>query len=133
MHRILETVDKIVTGSRQATYGHPLDNHTRTAEMWSAYLGIKITAEQVCDLNALQKISRAAHKTMTHYEDNEIDAIGFIINKFLIKEAREQRRKAAVEPPPPPSPKKEKPAPLQLVGMEDIMPPQPPRKLHWEP
>jgi hypothetical protein len=43
---------------REGKYGTPLENHTRTAAMWSVILGVEVTAAQVCMCNAAQKLSR---------------------------------------------------------------------------
>jgi len=63
-----------------ADYGAPLENHTRTAALWSAYLGITITARQVCMLNVLQKVSRDAHSAK---RDNLVDIAGYARNAEL--------------------------------------------------
>lgn len=127
MHRILETVDKIVSVDRQLKYGHPLDNHSRTAALWSAYLGIDITAEQVCELNVLQKMSRAKHSV---HEDNEVDAIGFMLNKVMVREMRAQRL-AVVQPIVTNAPERLKRDRITLVGLEELTRP-PSGSLHWE-
>ena len=44
---ILDEAKKLVYGPRQEEYGHPIDDFTRTAKMWSAILGVPIDAEQV--------------------------------------------------------------------------------------
>lgn len=74
---IAATAIDIVHGDRNKYYGHPKDNHGRTAQMWSAYLGIPISPRQVCMLNALQKIARDAHREK---EDNLVDLAGWALN-----------------------------------------------------
>lgn len=76
---LLEAQD-IVDGKRREDYGHPAENHARTAAMWSAYLGVPITPRQVCVLNILQKCSRDAHSA-TH--DNLVDVAGWSRNAQL--------------------------------------------------
>lgn len=71
----------LVDGPRRETYGHPKDNHARTAAMWSAYLGVPISLRQVCMLNALQKISRDAHAPK---EDNLDDICGWTRNAEIV-------------------------------------------------
>lgn len=77
MHRLLDQAKAIVGGSRHAVYGDPQLTHQRTAEMWSAFLGIEITARQVCYMNILQKCSREAHWSQ---EDNSVDIAGYAAN-----------------------------------------------------
>lgn len=77
---VLEEAARIVDGDRRDDYGHPLDNHRRTAEMWSAYLGYEVTPRQVCMLNALQKIGRDAHRPK---RDNLVDLCGWARNAEL--------------------------------------------------
>lgn len=77
---VLDEADRIVGTDRNQDYGHPMKNHGRTAAMWSAYLGIPITARQVCLMNALQKISRDAHKAK---RDNLVDLAGWARNAEL--------------------------------------------------
>jgi len=74
---VLEEAQDAVGGERRASYGHPAVNHGRTAAMWSAYLGIQITARQVCMMNVLQKASRDAH---TPKRDNLVDIAGYALN-----------------------------------------------------
>lgn len=75
--KILDEAKSIVYGDRQKSYGTPLDNHTRTAEMWSAFLGVPITARDVCMLNVLQKVSRDRHAPK---RDNCVDGAGYFEN-----------------------------------------------------
>lgn len=74
---ILSEAQNIVDGDRQQTYGTPLENHTRTAELWSAYLGTKVTARDVCMMNILQKCSRDRFKP---HRDNLVDIAGYAEN-----------------------------------------------------
>ena len=74
---ILQEAGEIVCGDRHDDYGHPMANHSRTAAMWSAYLGIEINARQVCWMNVLQKASRDAHHTK---RDNLVDGAGYLEN-----------------------------------------------------
>lgn len=77
MQGILEEAKSIVTGPRQRAYGPPEINHSRTAQFWSTYLGMTITPRQVCEMNALQKLSRQCNG---HSHDSHVDIIGFIAN-----------------------------------------------------
>ena len=85
----IEEAAKLIQGERNDSYGHPLDNHTRTAALWSAYLGTHITAEQVCWMNVLQKISRTCNGVYHH--DNIVDVCGFAGNVEMIHEERKKR------------------------------------------
>jgi hypothetical protein len=60
---------------RGKDYGTPKSNLGRTADLWSAYLGTPITAEQVCVCMSLVKISRMA---AGRKEDNYVDARAYI-------------------------------------------------------
>lgn len=86
---VLEEANDIIHGARNKTYGHPLDNHSRTAALWSAYLGIPISPEQVCWLNALQKISRTC--SGVYHRDNITDVCGYAGNVEMIHDEREKR------------------------------------------
>lgn len=79
---ILAEAHAIVDGARRLSYGHPRDNHQRTASMWAAYLGRPITPRDVCMLNALQKISRDAHRPG---RDNLVDLAGWARNAELVE------------------------------------------------
>lgn len=85
---VLEEAQRVVHGSRMKDYGTPLDNHTITAGLFSAYLGIPITAEQVCYLNILQKISRSVH---SFKRDNLVDIAGYTYNLQMIHDERETK------------------------------------------
>ena len=61
---------------RGSKYGHPYPQHKRISELWSAYLGYPITANQVAMCMAMVKISRSVESPQ--YQDNYADALGYI-------------------------------------------------------
>lgn len=73
---------------RMRSYGHPSVNHACTAELWRAYLrrrhgvDVALDAQDVCLLNALQKVSREANERR---RDNLVDLIGYVMNVDLIQ------------------------------------------------
>jgi hypothetical protein len=77
---------------RGTVYGDPLENHGTTAALWSAYLRVPITAEDVCVLNILQKISRI--REQPRHEDSWLDVIGYAINVELIGEKRRRLKQS---------------------------------------
>jgi nucleoside 2-deoxyribosyltransferase len=78
---VFEEAERIVNGARRWNYGTPLLNHSRTAAMWSAYLGIPVNARDVCILNILQKCSRDRNAPI---RDNEVDIAGYARNMELV-------------------------------------------------
>lgn len=70
LDRARETVE-----SREAHYGHPVDNLDRIAKMWSAYLNKDISWRDVTNLMILLKVSR---DVFTAKEDNYVDVVGYI-------------------------------------------------------
>ena len=82
---VLDEAARLTAGERQADYGHPIEDHTRTATMWSALLGRPVTAEQVCLCMVALKLSRQCHKPK---RDNLVDACGYLRNVEMIEERR---------------------------------------------
>lgn len=88
---ILEEAQRVVDGPRQQDYGTPVENHQRTADLWTAYLhgkyGIpfEVSAEDVCFLNILQKVSRGINGLT---RDTLVDIAGYARNIELIQDAR---------------------------------------------
>lgn len=86
---ILLEAEGIVHGARQADYGHPRDNHARTAALWNAYITGKynassgLNAEDVCFLMVLQKISRQMNAPK---RDNLVDIAGYTANIEMLHE-----------------------------------------------
>jgi len=61
---------------RGTQYGHPISNHKRIAELWTAYLGFPIQPNEVAMCMALVKISRQAEDAGV--TDNYKDALAYI-------------------------------------------------------
>jgi hypothetical protein len=85
---ILEEANRLVHGDRQAAYGHPLDDFTKTATMWSAILGAPVTAEQVGLCMIAVKISRQCNAPK---RDNMTDAAGYAATVQMVVEERARR------------------------------------------
>jgi hypothetical protein len=88
---VLDEAARLTATDRNRDYGEPIDNHGTTAALWAAWLkrrhGIEIplTAEDVCFLNALQKLSRLANKVTF---DGLVDVAGYARNVEMVVDAR---------------------------------------------
>lgn len=71
MVEALEKVKELVTGDRQKDYGTPEESFDRIASLWTAWLDVKITAEDAAIMMALLKIARlrGGRKTPDAYHD----------------------------------------------------------------
>ena len=78
---------KAIIEDRGMDYGHPSDNMQRTASLWSAYLEMPITDDQVAMCLALVKVARSMESSKV---DNFIDgAAYFAICGMLATEENE--------------------------------------------
>lgn len=71
---ILSEAHDLVTGDRQKDYGDPVECWDRTAKMFSAYLGIEVSARQASDMMILVKMSRLANG---FHKDSYRDVAGY--------------------------------------------------------
>lgn len=80
-----------VYSARMADYGPPIENHERTAALWTIYLRatlrdkVSLSARDVCMLNILQKVSRDVHRPK---RDNLVDIAGYAENASLCENPR---------------------------------------------
>lgn len=65
---------KGIVEQRGAHYGDPLPNMERTADLWSAYLGVPLTPHDVAMCMVLVKCSRAR---VSYHQDNYEDIVGY--------------------------------------------------------
>lgn len=72
---LLSEANTIVT-DRHAKYGHPKEDFTRIAGMWSSYLGHPITASDVACMMIQLKLSRSK---ASYGRDNMVDVVGYAI------------------------------------------------------
>lgn len=95
---ILHEADNITSGSRNQAYGHPADNFENIAELWNAYIAIKLRMHpsnvlepsrinllnriDIANLNILQKVARLATNPL-HY-DSKVDIAGYARTQEMI-------------------------------------------------
>ncbi|AUV62010.1 phosphofructokinase [Mycobacterium phage SWU2] len=72
---ILEEAQTLIHGQRNKDYGHPRENFGYTAELFSAYLGIKVTMLDVAQLMMLLKMAR--QKGTGYHRDSTTDIAGY--------------------------------------------------------
>lgn len=72
---ILDTAKGYVTKDRANTHGDLENSFGHTAKLWSAHLGVEVSATDVTILMALLKIARL--KTSPAHEDNWVDLAGY--------------------------------------------------------
>ena len=92
---ILEEAKRIVHGDRGENYGHPLEDFSRTAKIWSAILGIEVTAEQVALCMVGVKISREVNRPK---RDNIVDGAGYFETLDMVKKERARRESMEKHP-----------------------------------
>lgn len=89
---LLEEAGDIVYGDRNKNYGHPYDNHKKTAQGWTWWLkakyddSIELDAEDVCWMNIIQKMSRESYFPT---DDGLRDTMGYAENIDIIRETLE--------------------------------------------
>jgi hypothetical protein len=83
----LAEADRLVSGDRQAAYGHPIEDFTRTGRMWGAILGIPDVDPALVGLcMAALKISREVHRPK---RDNRVDLAGYAKTIDLVRQRQE--------------------------------------------
>lgn len=74
--QVLATATEAVTKDRTETHGNAMDNFRHTANLWSAYLGVNISAYDVCQMMVIAKISRSKMGKQD-YADHYVDQCGY--------------------------------------------------------
>lgn len=92
---ILQEADRIVSHDRGQDYGHPLDDFSKTALMWSAIFGIDVQPEQVPLAMIAVKISRELNRPK---RDNLVDVAGYAKTLDMVHEERARRADAELLP-----------------------------------
>ena len=72
--RVFRKTIKIISGDRHEDYGDKTTNHQNIADLWSVFLGHKVTAQQAAICMLLVKVARLTHKRT---EDCYIDMAGY--------------------------------------------------------
>jgi hypothetical protein len=86
---VLLEAQRLVHGDRGADYGHPLDDFSRTAKLWSAILGQDVTPEQVGLCMCAVKLSRQCNKPK---RDNLVDLAGYAETVNMVIEETTRRK-----------------------------------------
>lgn len=82
---VLKEAANLVDGDRRDTHGDPRSQFKCTAALWSAYLGITVTASDVCNMNALQKMSRQKHGQINR--DDYVDGPAYMALAGEVRDA----------------------------------------------
>lgn len=86
---ILGEAERLVSHDRQADYGHPIEDFTRTGRIWGAILGIPdVSPDQVALCMVGVKMSREVNKPK---RDNRVDMAGYTKTLELVRERQENR------------------------------------------
>lgn len=73
---VLTEAHGLIRGDRLRFYGPPTENFERIAGMWSAYLGVDVSANDVCCMMIALKIARIRSGGAYH-RDSAVDAAGY--------------------------------------------------------
>jgi hypothetical protein len=87
---VTQEADRLVSGDRGSSYGHPLDDFCKTAVLWGVILKKRITAEEVAKCMSQVKVSRELNK---HKRDNLVDECGYVKCLDMVIEERARRVK----------------------------------------
>jgi len=84
---ILEEALELTRGSRQKDYGHPVENFTKIANLWTAYLENKdecviLTPKDVALMMILFKVAR---EQSGHKRDNLVDIAGYASTTAMVE------------------------------------------------
>jgi hypothetical protein len=85
---VAQEAHRLVHGARQADYGHPFDDFSKTGQLWAPILGLdKVTPEQVALCLIQVKVAREIHAPK---RDNRTDMAGYATTLDLVAQRREE-------------------------------------------
>lgn len=79
----LQAAENLLTIDRQAQYGDPIEMFERIAHIWTAILGVKVTAKQAALMMGGVKIAR---ESVNPAKDNLDDACAYLRIGEIIEE-----------------------------------------------
>lgn len=82
---IADIAKNIVYGDREKTYGHPGKNLKVIADLWSTYLSVQVSAQDVCNMMILLKVARLRNDP--DHEDSKVDIIGYALLMERLRES----------------------------------------------
>ena len=85
MDSVLNEAHGLVHKDRGEDYGHPFDDFSRTAKLWSVVLGTEVTPEQVALCMICVKLSREVNRPK---RDNRVDIAGYAETLEMVHERR---------------------------------------------
>ena len=85
---VLEEAQRLITGDRNKSYDHPLDNFNRIAKGWEVIFNTQVTEEQVGLAMAWVKICREIYQSK---RDNLVDGAGYLGTVQMVIDERERR------------------------------------------
>lgn len=74
-HAIVDEACRLVGGDRARTHGDKTVNHQNIAALWSAYLDVNITCDQVATMMVLLKVARTKLGALNR--DDFVDMAGY--------------------------------------------------------
>ena len=91
---ILDEAKRLVYGDRETRYGHPFQDFSRTAAMWSALFGRRFSPEDVALAMCCVKLSRESNRPN---RDNRVDLAGYAAALDRVVEVREENEARMAE------------------------------------
>lgn len=88
---VFQEAERLVGGDRQEAYGHPFEDFSKTAGLWSVILDTEVTPEKVALCMVAVKISRELNRPK---RDNRVDGIGYFGTLDMVVEERARREAA---------------------------------------
>ena len=87
---ILKEANELIAGDRHKDYGDKVENHNNIAKLWSAYIGIEITAHDVAIMMVLLKIARTKLGAVSRDTYIDMSAYGAIAGEIKFREPKEE-------------------------------------------